>query len=361
MQELTFDLMLIDILLILAVVAISRWIARPLARILFGRGSINPESVYKGFNKTFDFARRGISVRTIYYAGNSAAIEQAAMYTGGKPVHGIVHRYSNRLLVGLISSLPESDPVDAKRIPTFAFPLWLPQLAFYHCVRRPFLWTRGYREQHSKAVRPVYLDTRKLDLAGPNDVARLKLMLEEANKMLDREPNTGVKPALILYGASRGASTVIAGVIDMNNSEPAMLRHVIGCVAEAPFGTVDDVLEFRFGSLASLASRFLEVVSSYKWSQHTPSEKAHNHEWPTQIPLLIVACRKDLVVPYQSSSILHNTLAKANPRAQIKMLTLEEGDHSLLPVDSPVGAAIYKRAVDAFYELCCKRNKVILD
>jgi len=101
---------------------------------------------------------------TIFYAGNGASIEQAALYSGGKKVCGASVLNSPTLLYHVFDETPHCDPIEIERDPDRVPLVWKYSVLQMKIGR----YWRGMEE--ARDYRAPYLNFGRANLAQADDV-----------------------------------------------------------------------------------------------------------------------------------------------------------------------------------------------
>lgn len=197
---------------------------------------------------------------TVYLPGNGNCSSQMAYYTsaGYPSVRTIVNPHP-------------IDPYDVERN-VLAELLW-PIYKIIHCIIRPnFL------------LQPYYTNPFKINLAQEEDLKHIAKEMES------------IEGDIVIYGCSRGASCSIS-VLPYLSEE--VLSRVKLVVAESPFDSVENVIDFRYPRPLNYLIRLLLKLTKYK--ANGPSPLSMVPHLPKHIPIVVIASQADEVVGVKST------------------------------------------------------------
>ena len=159
---------------------------------------------------------------------------------------------------------------------------------------------------------------------------------------------------LVLFGASRGASTIFNFLATTYESKQDKL--VKAAVLD---GCFDELTVARVGSffikqakitqlwLHSYLFRFCRKVSRFNPKGIMPIKVVA--QYPKDTPTLFVASKKDKVVPFEATEHMYHQLKKQG-HPDVYLLTLENSNHCAGMKDDPVDKTRYEVVVNAFYK-----------
>lgn len=203
----------------------------------------------------------------------------------------------------------------------------------------------------------------RTNLAQDADVLTLKRALEQLKK---QSPRTEV----ILYGVSRGASTIVNFMAEYNTEidsalekcgmRASTLPRIKAVVLESPFDDIASVARHlaqrvyidtlpygaRYGQQA-VQSIIGTIFINYNKNGLTPIKSASL--MPKDIPTLIICSEQDQLVPCWSSQALYQALQESGHK-NVHILKLKKGLHAQL-LSGPEGED-YQQTVHAFYKQC---------
>ena len=258
---------------------------------------------------------------TIYYPGLGSSIAQAAQYTGEIPVHGVRHPGAPLLIHNLCGE--QLEPPDISRT-SDDLQYWV-RITWYLTSAKQ--WYNGYQ-----TLSPYYINPSKTSMAQHNDVEHLRCMLKSASYS-----------KIVLFGCSKGAATMIAGTLQI---PPAELSKVKLVVAEAPFDTIERVIQHRFGCAQRVVNFALRTITEYRPESPSPLQLATMFKWPESIPLVIILSDADDVVPRECTENLIAVLKAHNPRIDLTVVCLSDAPHHNMSMHNASDTAKYIAAMN---------------
>lgn len=194
----------------------------------------------------------------------------------------------------------------------------------------------------------------RTNLGQDADVLTLKRALE---KLKAENPNIEV----VLYGVSRGASTIINFLAQYNKeceTQTSALPRIRAVVLESPYDDIASVARYLaqrtyidtlpYGNIyghqavhAIIGTLFI----NYNKNGLSPIKSAP--KIPKNIPVLIICSEQDQLVPWHSSYALYQEF-KNTGHEDAHVLKLKKGLHAKL-LSGPEGTR-YQQAVHAFYK-----------
>ena len=185
------------------------------------------------------------------------------------------------------------------------------------------------------------LGNKKTGIAQKSEMQRLKEAIECARKHL-RE--------LVLFGVSRGAST-IANVVGKWAKEHKKCDDIKALVLESPFAHCRDCVLHLAKKLNNWVSPST-INWGAKWIYEEYCEKCNiPAEWarhiPTDMPILLVCCTHDDIVPAWSTKKLYKAL-KESGHTNVHLFEAEHGTHA--NILGGKSARDYVRVLNAFYK-----------
>lgn len=231
---------------------------------------------------------------TIFLAGNGDSISQAAYYTGQEGIDGMSAVPSIRTLI----NPSRQDPFDVDRgwTATLLYPFYYLLYLTFHAGRP--VWN----------LQPYWTRPDRINLAQQDD-------LSHAAEQIERTSGD-----IVLYGVSRGASVAISV---LSRLDPSTLKRIKLVVAEAPFDSVESVLNHRCSWWQRPLIRLLLKLTRYRADGITPLALVPT--LPKTIPIVVVVSRVDDVVGYRSTMNLHRAL-KAHVH-RVDLIKLERSSH----------------------------------
>lgn len=182
---------------------------------------------------------------------------------------------------------------------------------------------------------------KESSMGQENEIERLRSIIEDI-----QAKNPGKE--FILYGLSRGASTILNLLAQYPNYPIKAL------VLESPFGHLKDVINHII-TLAGLgnvpgtytAGMLLAKCLFPKFKMSGPHPIDHIPEIPSRIPILVICSEEDRLVPCSSSLNIFKKLCLSG-HSNSHLLLLNNGKHAAL--FKPDGHK-YQDGVHAFYQL----------
>lgn len=142
---------------------------------------------------------------------------------------------------------------------------------------------------------------------------------------------------IILFGVSRGASTLIMYLANYSNE----LDHIAAAIVESPFDSMEHVIE-KLDPLLGTISNHLLPYTNYKKGHETPIEAAGKIH--VSIPILVIGTTIDSIVPFEGTKLIYETLIANGVTAEF--VQFSKGTHGLLAFFST--ASEYKKRIHAF-------------
>jgi alpha-beta hydrolase superfamily lysophospholipase len=188
---------------------------------------------------------------------------------------------------------------------------------------------------------------KESNLAQSSDIAALKDAVDTVCQ--ETQNSLGVEPNIVLTGASRGASSIIAF---MGTHNPT---NISALVIESPFDTVDSIIvgllaKIGLGKSEGLRKLGHKIVKKYhaKYDKDAPSPlDMVQHIRNKELPILIICSKKDELIPWTSSYRLYEEF-KNQGFTHVHIFISSRGKHVKILEDRY--AHLYKEAVDAFYK-----------
>ena len=192
-----------------------------------------------------------------------------------------------------------------------------------------------FRQKWRNLVKGNYAQT---SFGQENEIARL-------HEVYTSKVNPGEK--VVACGVSRGASILIPYLAIHKPS------NIAAAVLESPFDSMHSVvtgIREKMSKYISVSDNkahgILEYVfSKYKRNGIRPIDLVP--EFPTDIPILIICARTDMLVPFESSLNLYKAL-RANNHTKAHILILDKGKHGFL-INGEDGDR-YEQVTHAFYK-----------
>lgn len=191
-----------------------------------------------------------------------------------------------------------------------------------------------YYDVHGASICHNYVT--ESNLAGSHDVQQ---NIRTIKQCIEAYPNKKI----VLFGCSRGAATVVTTLANLNKD---LLSHIALAIVEAPFDTVESVINASSYS-PSLAMYCLRTFTKYEDEQQSPLD-AVNGDFPLDVPIAFVTSKVDDRVPIENTMRLINILNEKGHK-KLHHLMLENKHHSLMFMDDK-----YVQFVRGLYEIYIK-------
>jgi pimeloyl-ACP methyl ester carboxylesterase len=243
-----------------------------------------------------------VNVESIFFAGNGADARQSMRAYGVFP-------HSARVLGNPVPDLMSVEPADILAISWFRLHVW---------------W--------------------RVNLAQRRDVTRA---LAYVRRALARNPYK----RLVLFGSSRGAAVCLQVAAQLSAEE---IKRIPMIVCEAPFTTVEDVINTRFAGLHNVQAfvRFvLRWFTSYDARMNdTWSPLAAATDFPhKQLPIVLVRSAIDTVVPPHLTAFLGSVLRGAHVK-NVHDIVLQHSAHSDFTSDNDEDRKHYVEELNVLYK-----------
>ena len=151
---------------------------------------------------------------------------------------------------------------------------------------------------------------------------------------------------IVLFGTSRGASTVLVSLPFFTEEERSRIKLVL---VEGPFDTVDRVVRYQFGLFANLVLGTLSYFTKYKPDQLSPLDAVSSKDFPLDLPIGFIRSKVDNIVPPECTLRLIDTLKKRN-HSSLHELELSKSHHSMMSVDDEHDKSCYLDFVNNLYK-----------
>lgn len=179
-----------------------------------------------------------------------------------------------------------------------------------------------------------------MNIAGPEDVAQCVIAIRACIK---KHPYK----RLVLFGCSRGASTVLVALTQLDKEE---LTHLAFVIAEAPFASVPSLLTEYNTTLAPYILSLLERFTLFNRDQYSPLDAVKSERFPTHIPLLMITSDADTTVPLKNTTHLLDVLWKERNHMKCSHTRLKESYHGMMPLQSTADITAYSEALERYYK-----------
>lgn len=155
--------------------------------------------------------------------------------------------------------------------------------------------------------------------AQKDDVETLATQIRKLKAVLKKIHGENYR--IILFGVSRGAATIIMFLA----TYPDELDHIAAVIIESPFDSMEHCIQDKPKTLRSLGEKLI-CYSEYQADYETPLKAATKIK--TDIPILFIATKNDLVVPFEGTQAVYQEVAKHNKN--VEFFVFEKGIHGLL-------------------------------
>lgn len=277
-------------------------------------------------------------VVTVFFQGNQASRLQATKYAGkeGLDIYvtndNVEHVYnpsSPQLLYNLFS-YPELNDV------RYGWS-WNP----YHWLFMLLHWIRQLQFNiYGSACVPHNLHSR-VNIAGSEDVAQCVLAIKACI-------TKHAMKRIVLFGTSRGASTVLLALTRLSKEE---LSHIALVIAEAPFASVQSVLYATMPLPTKTVPFFtaaLEYFTQYRATQRSPLQAVLSEDFPLDLPLVFVTSEVDTTVPVSETKQLLTVLQERKHTA-LHHIALKHSHHSWMSLHHEEDVALYVKELHLLY------------
>ena len=168
----------------------------------------------------------------------------------------------------------------------------------------------------------TYVKYDLVNVAGPRDVQQY---LKAVKQCINDEPHK----KLVLFGCSRGASTVLCALRHLTTTEQ---KHVALVMVEAPFDALDHVFKCWYGVRWGLRIlKLFQYFTAFRLEQESPLQAVKHVNFPLQLPLAFVISEADRTVPIECTMELINALIERQ-HGHLHLLALHGSHHSEMSV-----------------------------
>jgi len=255
------------------------------------------------------------NIITVFFQGNGAPRSQAAMYAGNKGLDVIVNDNLEHvfipnapLLLHNIYTYPELNDVG------YGFTL----NPIHHLTKLKNLAMTYYLDIHGSSLAHSFIT--KMNVGGSEDVNQLINAISDCVKI---NPDK----QLVLFGCSRGASTVVTTLSKLSQE---LLDHIKLVIVEAPFDSVENVIEKR-SWLPTPTMYLIKHLTSYDEKQMSPIDAVSSETFPLNIPIAFVMSELDTTVPIENTQNLISILKNKN-HPNLHELVLKNCNHFAMPL-----------------------------
>jgi dienelactone hydrolase len=179
----------------------------------------------------------------------------------------------------------------------------------------------------------------RVSLGGSEDVAQCIIAIRSCIK-----DNPTKK--IVLFGASRGASTVLVALTMLSNEEVDRIGLV---VAEAPFSSLPSIIE-SMGFNLNIALTFLEWTTQVRRDQMSPLQAVQSESFPLNVPILFVTSLVDEAIPPEDTQLLIDAIIKKRGPDNLHHLELKYSNHSSMSTQNDKDKELYYTTLHDLYE-----------
>jgi hypothetical protein len=306
-------------------------------------------SVSCAVSKESPCENRWENVTILYSQGLWASRGQAAKYVrSGIMVNGgqVTYGQANDILRGTMVDYPELAQVSYE---------WTVNPLYMAMQFATYLKTWWYWSWNDT---PYHVHIGQTDFAGPAEVAAHREAWLAHNKVLDGKQYVNrvkksdgtlseARKTLVMFGSSRGASTVFTSVAQSDRWDR---RHLALVVLEAPFDSVENTLRKQYGEDVGMGVIFPYLVQGLtNYSTVYPSPIRSAWQFPLDVPVVFVTSAADTVVhPNQTKNLMDRLRTRGHPA--VHHLELEQGEHSTMALGDGADQKHYARFMTEMYE-----------
>lgn len=188
----------------------------------------------------------------------------------------------------------------------------------------------------SDTTKVQWINVRAINFGQEADIAAFSKTYDQ---MIERYPDH----ALILYGVSRGAATILNFLATEYHHKNH--QHVKAVICEGCYDSIEQVIKrFSFPRLAQ--SIITTVFTGYDPKGISPIQYAY--KIPRDIPILFITSQQDSLVPAACTQTLFNELTWHH--ANVDLLTLKHSAHPRYMIDNEDDKKLYESTVHGFYK-----------
>ena len=180
-----------------------------------------------------------------------------------------------------------------------------------------------------------------LNVGGSEDVAQCILAIKACIKAHPQR-------VIVLFGTSRGASTVLVALTRLTKEE---LAHIGLVIAEAPFASVSSVLHETMPWPTRTVPAFiwlLEYFTQFREGQSSPLQAVAHDDFPLETPLVFVTSAIDRTVPKTNTQQLITVLEERGHQA-MHHIELKHSHHSSMSLGNTEDRQSYETELHALY------------
>lgn len=212
----------------------------------------------------------------------------------------------------------------------------------YMFIRHLSLWQGKYTPH------PLYCNfvrMTRFNLSQDDDIEALNKCYEKCMK----EKKNG-KP-LVMYGSSRGASTMITWYSKYKNT----IKGIDALVLEGCPSSIDDICDYSPNWVNLCRKALLSSFTQYSDIGIKPVDCLL--DLPKNIPIYFIASVKDEIVPYECSEKMVKIL-RDNGYSNIRLITLKEAPHSGYITHNSEDRCVYHDALQELYKQLLSKDGV---
>ncbi len=269
---------------------------------------------------------------TIFFQGNSNSRGQASLYTKG-PVYS--NKNNNKFKWQCENSIETiigtTEYIDLNEV-NFNFS-WNP----INATQKVF---RYFTNMWFKIEGPThYINPFLMNFAGKNDCETLIKEIENQQKLIrELKPNN---KDIVLYGVSRGASTIFTSICKLKNTDFIKL-----IIIEAPFDRLENVIK-KSCWFPKTTQFLINNITNYDPSFSSPLDSIK--DFPLDVPIAFVMSEVDTRVPNECTTKLIEELEKRNHK-KVHSLMLKISPHSSFSCFDKEDIKNYKNFIFDLYE-----------
>ncbi len=282
--------------------------------------------------KTYNYDSNEIV--TVFFQGNLSSRSQAANYAGNE---GLDIKISDEITEHVYRP-------DAPKILHNIFPYYdLDDVGYgfsinplHWCLQIKSLVVNTYCGIKGSSISHSYITQN--NIGGKEDVNQNIRAIHECIK-------ANPTKKIVCFGCSRGAATTL---ITLANLDKELLKHIALVIVEAPFDSVQSVVESS-SWFPSLTLAFSKTVMNYDENQPSPLDAVSSDDFPLDIPLAFITSKVDTRVPIENTQKLIDVL-KAKNHSNVYHLMLENSHHALMHSHNEKDKQNYVEFVNELYE-----------
>lgn len=272
---------------------------------------------------------------TVFFQGNRESRTQAARYTGKEGLdiyvsNGQIEHIFNPTAPQLLHNLflyNELNDVE------YGFS-WNP---LHWCSSVAHQLHSWYFNIYGTACMP-HNKWSLMNIAGDEDITQCVNAIKECIKKCSQQK-------IVLFGCSRGASSLIVALTRLSLSE---IEHINLVILEAPFASVPSLAYEYSPTLAPHFLTLLERCTLFQREQFSPLEAVASDKFPLTLPLLFVTSEVDTTVPVLNTMQLIDVLRKRDHQ-ELTHLKLKHSEHSMMSLQDKEDQDSYYAELQRLY------------